>query len=442
MSDAFVIEWDPKQDLNIVSSWISRESIYEDREIVKSFTKDVTFSIQNCHIFSKCYGLKPWLNYTNGDCYFYPIKSFHDAQFMIRLLKYVQNFQLFHWVQKLFDVTAKGEDRIKMIDKMQETHNEMLYYLSMTEKYVYTGDYHHDYVQGKDYPIKIYELDTTKEIKPCFFVRGYKMRDNNVSPYLYVMLEQKCVNNQDNNLFNFNVKFVGSHQHLPKWFSQIPILDAKQIYQQKHDDYKTRINQEYRDKICHLISSQEFSTNLQTYKRKERAWRCAWGHDCAFYVPAKERCTNPVCLGNRFYTKTVSQNRDKEYEAFCKIFGKEIGKLVRNGEFTQDKWHLIPDISNKNFIFAFDDFCKQYWYVFQPYKSAEYHINDIFDGDDYMLHKVQFIENYINHIKTWATNPNSDVVPYLYGGTVFSIPTKKPEDPKIPCMITRGTRTK
>ena len=105
----------------------------------------------------------------------------------------------------------------------------------------------------------------------------------------------------------------------------------------------------------------------------------------------------------------------------------------------------MPDISNENFIFAFNGFCKQYLYVFRPYKyksADEYRINDIFDGDDYMLDKVQFIENYINHIKTWATNPNSDVVPYLYGGTVFSIPTEKPKDPKIPCMITRGTRTK
>lgn len=77
-----------------------------------------------------------------------------------------------------------------------------------------------------------------------------------------------------------------------------------------------------------------------------------------------------------------------------------------------------------------------------PYYSNEYCINDCFDPNDHVLHKVQFVENYINHIKTWSRNPNSDVVPYLYDGTVFRIPTEKPEDPKIPCMIARGTRTK
>lgn len=297
MNNAFVVEWDPRQKFNIFASHAYGDVVYEDDGKNFKVRRDgVAFLVHYNYFYQESF--KPCISYSTGDTYLYPIKSSHDAEFMGSLLKYVQNFQLFHWVQELFDFTSKGDNRAETINNMQETHDIMLKFLAKPDSY---NAYRNDYVQGKDYPIKVYELDITKDVKPCFFVCGYKMRDNNVSPYLYVMLEQKYVDNKDSDLFDFNVKFIGSDKPLSKYISQIPVFDTKQVYQQKRNDFKDRINQGYKDKICRLISSKEFSASLQTYSRKENRWRCSWGHnDCGFYVPEKKKVYESYLSGEPF----------------------------------------------------------------------------------------------------------------------------------------------
>ena len=408
MNSAFVVEYSPRDENKIFDVRVQQTPVYDDKQTnIRYDTNGCSFIVQNTN-FSRT---------GTGTIYCYSQKNVHQAEFMEYLLRMVQKFQLFCLVYDVFDNIDKEDNRCNMIDKMKPKHTEILNYLSSIDSYYC---YPQDYIPGGNCPIKIHELNTTKDVKPCFFVREYKISDKRVSLHLYIMLEKNNNDQTDGGLFNFNVKFVGSNKPLQKWFSQIPILDAKQIYKQRHDEY-IEANQLWLDKICNLISSESFSTRLQTYSRKEETWDCAWSgsepyNQCEFYVQKTKRCSNPICMGNCFGTRTVTYDGSKMYESFCNVFGKDIGILVKKGQFTQDKRHLIPDFSDKKFICCFNEFCK-------IYGLYDYRIDNIFDSNNHMTNGVQYIENVINRLNTWGRNPYSNMVPYLSNKTIFHIPT-------------------
>ena len=416
MNGAFVVEWNPRDKNKIFDVRVQQTPVYGDNQTNISYNTDgCSFIVQDTK-FSRT---------GTGTVYCYPQKNVHRAEFMEYLLRMVQKFQLFCLVYDVFDNINKGDIRGDVINKIEPKHTEILDYLSSIDSYYC---YRQDYIPGENCPIKIYELDTTKNVKPCFFVRGYKISDKRVSLHLYIMLEKN--NDDQTGGFDFNVKFVGSDQPLQKWFSQIPILDAKQIYKQKHDEY-SKVYQLWLDKVCNLISSKSFSTRLQTYSRKEKTWDCAWSgpyNQCGFYVQKTKTCSNPICMGNRFRTRTVIHNGSKMYKSFCDVFGENIGISVKKGQFTQDKRHLIPNFNDKKFIRSFNEFC-------ELYRLYDYRIDNIFDPNNHMTNGIQYIEDVINRINTWVRNPYSDTVPYLSAKTMFRIPT-------IPGLtIMRGTQT-
>lgn len=410
MTSAFVVEWDPKQWHNIVFA----NSYGEPIDCGAKFrTAGCGFSVQKRTIYSE-YPSEPWVHNDVGNRYSYPIDNTHKAESLALLLQYVQKFQLFYWVQYLFDNVYKGYNRAEALKNMNDMHVKMLKWFSSLEEYNWCAPY----AQCEDSPIKVYELDTTKDFKPCFFIRGYKMRDNRVSPYLYVMLEKESDGQEDRNMFDFNIKFIGSDKPLSKYILQVPVYDIEQ-------ENNKWICQKYCNRICQLISSKAFGAGLKTYTSKEKIWCCfVYNSSCKHYVSSDEKCKDPCCPWNAWTTRDVYHDGSEMYKSFCKVFGTNVGDLVINDKFTHDKWHLMQNVcNNENFIDAFNEFCT-------GYRLDEYRIGKNAG--------VQVLRNCINHIKTWGNNPNSDVIPYLHGGTVFHIPTKEPEDRTIPCMITRS----
>ena len=398
MGNAFVVDFNYRWLYHVVQA--------------ESCSQGCSFTVQDFMTSSPQYMKKEHdePNDKKGWTYFYSTENAHEAELLSHLLQKVQKYQLFHWVHDTFDNFYKDKGYETTIETMQEPYYNMLNHLSFMNS---LDSWPVNYIPGRNYPIKVYKLDTNrKNLKPCFFVRGYEMHDDTEPWYMYVMLTRNHPDLPQIDFYDFDVRVIGSDEPLSEYISKIHIYDAEQVYQRMRNDY-TIANQEYIHQICHLIGSENFRRRLQTYT----TWLgCARGEqDSCYGYDHKEQKCKFRCMWNNGIGK---HDGEYAYKLFCDAFGKEIGDLVINGKFTRDMWHLMPDFTDRTFVSAYNKFCTDN-------RLEYYRIKHIFDPNRYVSKGLLYLNEYINGIKTWAANPNSDTVPYLREGQTFNILTNK-----------------
>jgi hypothetical protein len=360
-----------------------------------------------------------------GYTYSYYTKNARQAEVLSHLLKKVQKFQLFLWVQNFFDEIYE-DNRLDI----WTAHTKMLQYLDFVNS---SGSYStYNYIPGGNYPVNVYELDPNGEnLNPCFYVREYKINDNMGPLYMYVMLTQNRPE-LETDFYHFDVRFIGSDEPLTEYISRIPIYDATQIYQQKRDEY-TIANQDHINKVCQLIGSAKFRKALQTYPQGMICDRYGKPTDCGAYNSSTGMC---VGNGNCMWKNTITHDGAPAYDQFCKTFGNEIGQMVKNGAFTKDNWDLMPDFTDMAFVDAFNRFCSRNG-------LNEYSIQNIFDPDLNIFNGFQSLDKYIKRIETWLQNPDSNIVPYVHSahkGYILEIPTNQRENKRTAGIIKRVIR--
>ena len=226
MAHAFVIDWNPRHcNMPIVI-----DANYGYPHCCGPFRKkrnECNFTLQPQGTKHRCY---------------YPTSSAFDAKVLCRLIKQISNFQIHcqthddinehvasHGYGGLCNMLLSSKKRIESLGQEEE----YWYY------YDYSNPEHQQY--HKNIPFHISEIDTKNapEFKPCFFRQEYKLYDEKGHPlYVFVILERKNDGTNPEDLFDFNIKFVGSGQPLPKqWQDAVPLCSDEKLYIQKFDEY-------------------------------------------------------------------------------------------------------------------------------------------------------------------------------------------------------------
>ena len=415
MSKAFVVEWDPVNYNGPIIGKIGyygRYCYYDDPRR------------------NGCYFAFNWFGVLHKCTYL--LNSAYEAKVLTRLLNRVSNFQIYCTVY----------------DKINNKDNNLGAHLYNFKKEFETlgneeGRRGWEYVYNcpenqnihKDVPFDISEIDTKQSLKlgPCFFYEQYKMPDENGHPlYLAVAVERKNDGTEDADLFNYNVKFIGSGQPLPKQWQPVSLCYDGACYNQKSIEYKREHAAEYKKYANHIkekITNPDYKKNFETYTYKEelewepsdcpvisrglscpRAWR-AWG------VGKLECWGGRSCQFYKTSYRTIHHDGKTIYNRFLNVFGQEIAELVKNGKFGKQHWSMMPDFSDPEFIQKFN-----------KYKVGS--TLHFFDDEGYIRNRQMHLNGTLGHIKYWAQRPDFDVLRFVYCGNVQTISSLQPKQKK------------
>ena len=316
MAHAFVIDWDPSN----YNSPIVVAAGYEYNHFcgLREKRNECNFTLQPD-------GAK--------HCCYYPTASAFDAKVLCRLLKQISNFQIYCQTHDAINehVASYG---YKGLSDMLLSCKRRIESLGQGEEYCY-----YDYSNPKhqhyheNIPFNISETDTKNapEFKHCFFRQEYKLHDEKGHPlYLFVMLERKSCGTEDKDLFDFNIKFIGSGQPLPKqWQDDVPLYSDEKLYRQKFDEYKCKHVQEYEDLkkfVIQRLSNPDYKKKVfETYNyRRELDWNgceiirrgiyCPYAH--GGYGFGKLVCQSSRCE----YGKRIEDDRGIRRRKFAFVF--------------------------------------------------------------------------------------------------------------------------
>ena len=400
MAHAFVIDWDPRHyNLPIVV-----DANYGYDHFCGPFRK----KRNECNFTLKPHGTK--------HCCYYPTSSAFDAKVLCRLIKQISKFQIH--CQTHDDINKHvASHGYGGVCNMLLSSKKRVESLGQEEGYVYY-DYSNPEHQHchENIPFHISEIDTkdAPEFKPCFFRQGYKLYDEKSHPlYVFVMLERKNDGTTPENLFDFNIKFIGSGQPLPKQWQNVPVCSYEGLYRQKSDEYKRLHAQEYVDmtrSVMQKLSNPDYKKVFESYSYKEplewepsdceviskglscpSAWR-AWG------VGKLECWGGSSCQFYKRRYRTVHHDGKAIYEAFLNTFGAEIAQLVKNGEFGKQHQYMMPDFSDPEFIKKFNGYFGG--------KLPCFDTCDIKKGK-------QYLETRIQHLNSWVVTPGYDIVRFM-----------------------------
>lgn len=391
MARAFVVEWDP----NIV------------------FTPNV---FDTKYFYNQCYFKLQVFDGNPRNAYhcYYETKNAYNGKVLTRLMTAVQKFQLFCFVKNCFPYYFNDFDVNCRIEKM----------LDYLETLGPTTDDYYDY---KDYcnsdlpktiPFYIHELDSNKDFKfkPSFFAHEYKIHDKKDHPlYLGVILE-KNDDADNNNIFNYKIKFIGSGQPLSKLIERVPLC-----YDQENKKLEQKIEKYHADKkkyyeyihqgLCEkLMNKEKFKELFKTYTWDSREYKEIDGEE---------------------WSRLVTHLHDGETpkKLFRAAFGDEILSLVTGGDFTEKQFGKIPDVSNPKFIKAYNEFAKHAYFLhpLQAFKTFDD------NSKDEILHTMK-------NIVVWAANPNKESVTVRCNNQSYFVPTtRKKEKEQEPAKTTENS---
>ena len=412
MAHAFVIEYDPNHNnLPIVV-----DANYEYYRFCDPEEKR-----NQCNFAFQSYGEKHY-------CY-YPTSNAFYAKVLCRLMKQISNFQMHCQVHNSINKHVENHGYTGLTNVLLGSKN---YSESLREqwerycRYDYSNPEHKHY--HKNIPFNVSEIDTKKaqDFKPCFFCQEYKLHDENGHPlYVVVMLERKNSGTEDEDLFNFNIKFIGSSQPLTKLVSRIPLCNDDELYQDKVYKYRIKHNgyyKRYEEVLCEMIVHDDFKQHFETYdyKTNHRWNKCEiimCGRSCPkyeySYIQHQKMCTEDRCPFYRGMTyETKTHNGKIARKLFEKAFGEKLTKMIIQGEFANlDKWEresalskvkrMLPEVSNVRFIKAFNAFCAQegLWYGM-----------DYFDDTGDIAKRKKYMESRIKHVNNWANTPGYEIL--------------------------------
>ena len=426
MPRAFVIEWNDKL--------LSRRVV--GARYIRNCFRDSDYA---CRFLLEKLG--NWYDTTWALPCYYPTRNAYDAKVLTRLMKQVQSYQRLDFVQNNVKDTDRYTDTGKKLDHVRDCWTRAMDVLEKagTKEDGYIGDYSNRTI-FKDMPFEVREFDETVDLKPCFFVQEYKMHDENGHPiYLIVALEKDGDASDENELFRYKVKFIGSGQPLSKLAARIPLCNDKEIYNLKVEEYRVAKQDYYRkwrNEICRTISDPDFCKRFNTYTYETERW---WngceitigGKYCAHrrydYSRGGYFCNYRNCPFDRgIESRHATHDGKRAYQLFENAFGEEIAKLVKQGKFNRDKWSLMPDVSDPKFIRAFKKFCVS---EYDAYRGDD---NDIrfgayairyFDDDGCIAKRENVLDDTIKRIQDWASNPNEFIL--RLNGRNYTIPVQR-----------------
>lgn len=216
----------------------------------------------------------------------------------------------------------------------------------------------------------ISKLNTKHEIKPCFFAQEYQMTDDNDRPLYMAILMEKADNSTDKyRMYDYNIKFIGARQPLTEFVSQIPLCDAEELYQQKVQEYIST-HQEYykkvKEEILQYLSDQGLRKCFNDYSyTASNKILCRKGTDhsgslhfdavCGHRDPDGAICHRYNCL---CYSRVHHHKHDgvEIHRLFVDAFGEGIANRVHSCQMSKKDSRLLPDVSNPEFIRAFNKF--------------------------------------------------------------------------------------
>ena len=411
----------------------------------------------------------------NAKGYCYDTKTAYQAKVLNRLMRIVLEYQRYYQIQyKLRD--EMGDDKkeswcysqlpYQHAKKIVESARDWWIKAESDKKRFYTRDWDDTEEKRNEIGFGVSELDVSKkqDIKPCFFCKEYKIVDENGHPfYVVVMLEKGDEKDTAGNdlWFNYRVKFVGSGQPLTKFVAQVPLCyDAeKERYQQKIEEYRTANKGYYnrwRDEICERFV-EDRETFIDKFKTQDvevaRHWiPCShvidtdWCDD--YYYMQYRYCYENKC---RFYrgwdVKKEKHDGPTAMKFFANAFGDAVTNLVATRHFVYANKDLLPDVSDVNFIKAFNHFC---WYASSRYRKRwgmyfsknnevkfwNHYIN-YYDHTDEFKKAEECIQGAIKTIEDWINNPN--VFSYVYSGGQYTteidkkvvVPEKKDDEEPV-----------
>lgn len=377
--------------------------------------------------------------------YRYYTKTAYQAKALNRLMQIVQEYQRYYQIQSELR-EEMGDERGRYwswdqtpcqhaMERAEELRDAWIKAESTETQECCPREWSNPELH-KNIGFNVSELDVSKkqEIKPCFFCKQYKIVDEKGHPFwVVVMLEKGDAekNREGKDLwFNYHIKFIGSAQPLTKFVARVPLCyDAeKERYQQKIEEYRTA-NKDYynqwRSEICKefVENREKFADKFKTKNVEvEKNWiKCdhvVQTGSCTDYYYTQYR----YCYSNRcpFYrgwdVKTMEHEGELAKKFFANAFGDAVTKLVSAGSFTYADKDLLPDISDVNFIKAFNHFC---WYASSRYRKRwgmyfskdnkvdfwNYYINYYDYADDFTKAEKN-LQDAIKTIEAWANNPN------------------------------------
>lgn len=473
--NAFVVDWNQRKvafwTTNVINAYFSTYGNGDKPQKRKENNGQRGGGTNTCYFLLNEKG--GHIEHAKG--YRYNTKTAYQAKVLNRLMRIVLEYQRYYQIQyNLRD--EMGDDKkeswcysqlpYQHAKKIVESARDWWIKAESDKKRFYTRDWDDTEEKRNEIGFGVSELDVSKkqDIKPCFFCKEYKIVDENGHPfYVVVMLEKGDEKDKDGNdlWFNYRVKFVGSGQPLTKFVAQVPLCyDAeKERYQQKSEEYRTA-NKDYynrwRDEICERFV-EDRETFIDKFKTQDvevaRHWiPCSHVRDtdwCDDYYYMKYRyCYENKCHFYRGWdVKKEKHDGPTAMKFFANAFGDAVTKLVSAGRFTYANKGLLPDISDVNFIKAFNHFC---WYAFDRYRRRwgmgfskdnkvefwNYYIN-YFDHTDEFKKAEENIQGAIKTIEDWINNPN--VFSYVYSGIQYTteidkkvvVPAKEDEEEPV-----------
>ena len=353
----------------------------------------------------------------------YTTDTAKDARTLCRLAQRMSKFQLYCRLTNKINahITNHGHTGITLA-VLEETD----YLNSLSNQ-----PYHYQKLDDKNVPFNISEIDTKQapNFKPCYFCQEYELQDEKGYPlHVVIMLEKANDGTEDNNLFKYKVKFVGSNQPLTKLAHQVPLCDDTAIYDQKCEDYRTS-NQFYYDDlkgtIYDLIRADEFNKHFKTYDYEtDRKWvTCApvlrgvsCSHAWKSWGVGELECHYPKCQFYKSIVKKQHHDGQGAYNLFKQAFGQEIAELVKKGEFWSQHKKLMPDVSDPQFIKPFNKFlARERIYTVNPIRC--------FDNDGAIQKNKTALDKQIQQIQNWASAPtNGPLQVTATDGKVYTFP--------------------
>lgn len=409
MAHAFVIEWNPNNSPTFVFGWDRNDPPI----VVDAGYKYNHFCGLSREKRNECdFTLQPPRGAKH--CCYYPTASAFDAKVLCRLMKQISNFQIHCYTHDTINeyIAMNYGSYYRLTDDMLIHRKTDIESLGQGEEY-----YYYDYSDPECHchekiPFHISEIDTKNapKFKPCFFRQEYKLHDEKGHPlYVFVMLERKNDGTNPKDLFDFNIKFVGSGQPLPKqWQDKVPLCSAEELYMQKFEEYKRSHAKEYKDRaeqVMQQLSDPEYNKNFETYSYlEEQEWKSCevtrrggyCSHTWREQDSGKLYCTDRHCP---LYPKSlmVYHNGWATYGAFQSTFGKEIAQLVKMGIFGKQYQAKMPDFSDLEFIKKFNKLTE--WMDGKLLSGGKL---SYFDDAGDIRAKKQYLETFILHLNSWA----------------------------------------
>ena len=237
--------------------------------------------------------------------------------------------------------------------------------------------------------------------------------------------EQKAHNEDDDLSFNYRVRFVGSGYPLTKFVAKIPMCEEEQIYNQKVENYKKEHKEYYdeqRAKICRMLSPRSgFWNHMTDYydlyvnPHWDKCDHIRHGEYCKYYEEFLvngsfiKRCYRDRCPFYRIERDKITHTGSEAVQLFEKAFGPEITGLVKHNKFTKDKWSLLSNVSDVEFINAFNALMSYE----MKFGNSGFHI-DCFQDNAVVEERRNEMCSVIGRIQEWAKDPNKWTAKKLY----------------------------